>query len=478
LLALSLALWSVHAAAVLLDTNEEDGYTQYLGVTGLSTGRNAPYRLLVPDVWNGELLIYSRGTGSATLLTTLPDGTLVPLLDESSGLPLIGVTPLTNVPGFPSGDNAVAFALEQALLAQGYAMVASDYRPDPRFLISGLLGWVVEDGIEDTLDVTMEAKTVLRQAGKKPVKRTLLWGRSQGSLVALRLLDWRPGLYDGLMSGCTVGAGAPRAWDTAIGVPLAYDIAFAHEGGWDEANWGSVGGGDIPESIRFATDVAPTLAGQLANPLNFGLFEFIRLVNDLPLAGFYPPPYPQAGSTDFNWLFTALLFVTEVRSDLESAAKANGRVGQNLDHLYTLEPEEKAYLATLGVDAEVMLAAMNAAPKFAANPEARDYVEANADVSGKLRRPVISMHTKVDGLVIPQHEAALAASAADANRSKNLVQVFTEAVGHCAFTPDQWNRVVDEMADWLNTGVKPEVADFPVSEGFDPAFVPPPWPQP
>ena len=44
LLALSLALWSVHAAAVLLDINDEDGYTQYLGVTGLSTGRNAPYR--------------------------------------------------------------------------------------------------------------------------------------------------------------------------------------------------------------------------------------------------------------------------------------------------------------------------------------------------------------------------------------------------------------------------------------------------
>ena len=107
LLALSLALWSVHAAAVLLDINDEDGYTQYLGVTGLSTGRNAPYRLLVPDAWNGELLIYSRGTGSATLLTTLPDGTLVPLLDESSGLPLIGVTPLTNVPGSPGSWSPV-----------------------------------------------------------------------------------------------------------------------------------------------------------------------------------------------------------------------------------------------------------------------------------------------------------------------------------------------------------------------------------
>ena len=57
--------------------------------------------------------------------------------------------------------------------------------------------------------------------------------------------------------------------------------------------------------------------------------------------------HAEAGSQQFNWLFASLLFMTEVRGDVESAAKANGRISQNLDHTYSLPASAKAYLAAL-----------------------------------------------------------------------------------------------------------------------------------
>lgn len=476
MLALLFTAYLSGAQAVVLDRNEHDGFVEYLGVTGLFSGRNAPFRMLVPEDWNGELLVYARGTGSAIKLTEL-NGELVPILDPDSGLPIIGVAPLTNTLGAPRGDNTQGDALEQVLLGHGYAMIASDYQPDPRLLDEGLLTWTVEDGVRDTLAVTLQARRLLRFTRGR-VQRTLLWGRSQGSLVTIRLMENLPWLYNGSITGCTVGAGTPRTWDTALGVALAYDIAFAHEGGWNEAAWGSIGGGDIPTTLRFTTDVLPVLAAQLANPANFRRFEFVRVMNGLPLEGFYPPPFPGSVNPDFNWLAGAFLFLTEVRADLESLAKAAGRVSQNLNHTYVLTDANRAYLGSLGFDVDALLAAMNARRTIAADEQARAYTERHYAPSGRLHRPLLSMHTTRDGVAIPGHESALADTVAAAGKSALLRQVFTDAVGHCAFSIDQWLTTVQAMESWLDTGERPDDGFFPATAGFDLDFVPRPWPQP
>jgi hypothetical protein len=438
--------------------------------------------MLVPDPWNGTLIVYSRGTGSAIKIGPSGD----PIIDPVSRLPIVGVTPLTNVPGSIPGDNTAGDALENVLLSQGYAMVASDYKPDPRFIERGLLGWVVEDGIRDTVDVTFEAQGILSLGGATPV-HTVSWGRSQGSLVALKLLEQQPHIYNGAMSGCTVGAGTPRTWDTAIGFALAYDIVFQDQGGWDNSRWGIVGGGNLPENLSFQRDVAPTLAVLLSDPQNFVRFEFIRLVNGLPAEGFYPRPTPNdlvGGAASFNWLFTDMLFLTEVRADLESKRKANGRVGQNKDHVYRLTEPEKAYLvvlaADLGVelDPDALLLNMNRrGTHFQFNRKARQYAEDYADFNGTILGPVISMHTRFDGLVIPAHESAYQETLEATGNLHNLTQVYTEAVGHCAFTWQQWLAVVKAMQNWLLTGTAPTGTDFPVGDRFI-DFTPPPWPQP
>ena len=470
--ALTLTLCFRPGFAVVLDVNAMGDHTEYLGVTG-TVRRQAPFRMLVPHAWNGKLLVYARGTASA-IFSELVGGQLLPILDPSSGLPILGVTPLVNIPGATAGDNTAALTLEQALIDQGYALIASEYKPDPRFIEEGKLTWVVEDGFTDTLAVTRQARSVLKHIYGQWPQRTLLWGRSQGSLVALKLNEQRPRLYQGVLTGCTIGAGAARTWDIGIGFALAFDVAFAQQGGWNETLWGSVGGGDIPQDLDFAADVAPTVGALLQNPLNFGLFEFIRLVNDLPLEAFYPLA---TDPTAFNWLFTDMLFLTEVRGDLESEAKADGRVGQNLNHHYSLSAEEQAYLATLGVPVSDLLDEMNARTTIEANRRARRYADQFYGLTGKLKRPVISLHTTVDGLVIPSAESALLDLVTQQRKQRKLLQVFTDGVGHCAFTPAQWLDSIAAMEFWLDTGDKPDTSFFS-ADGFDLDYIPAPWPQP
>lgn len=237
-------------------------------------------------------------------------------------------------------------------------------------------------------------------------------------------------------------------------------------------------------SIVFETDVAPVLLWNLfnqdfsLNEENFGRFEFIRLVNKLPGPGFYPFD-PEAGFDGFNWLFADMFFATEVRADLEQ--RAGGPVGQNLDHIYTLTGGDRLYLNVLGMDndtLDTLLDEMNKRTNIKANKWTRRYLRRFADFSGRIWRPVLTMHTIEDGLVIPAHESAYRETVEAAGRSDRLVQVFVDAMGHCTFTPDQWLAAVSAMESWLDTGEPPDEDFFPETLDFDNDFEPPPWPQP
>lgn len=220
--------------------------------------------------------------------------------------------------------------------------------------------------------------------------------------------------------------------------------------------------------------MAPVLVGNLSNQENFGRFEFIRLVNKMPRLGFYPWD-DDVGFQGFCWLFADMYFATEVRADLEQ--RAGGIVGQNLDHSYSLTDDDKAYLYSLGVDAESLLDEINVHTNIEASKRARIYPQRFADFSGKISCPVLTMHTTGDGLVITSHESAYRKTVEEAGMSDKLVQVFVDAVGHCTFTPAQWLVAVAAMEDWLDTGEAPKDAFFPEDIGFKNGLTPQPWPQ-
>ncbi len=374
----------------------------------------APYEIRVPEEWNGTLLVYAHGYRDAA-----------------------------DHPGEVDDRSADAFiddAVEDEMLAAGYALAGSAYASN---------GWAVADGIADTRQLVNHFRA---RVGKP--ERVILVGFSMGSLVAFESIERYTGVYDGAIPACAVGAGAPRAFDGTMAIAAAYDAVF----GWPAA-WGTPG--DVVDDLDFETDVLPVLIPQLTAPGGAAGFEFIRRVTGVPEGP--------------EWPFSIWFFTTEGRAELER--RAGGPVVQNLDHTYDLSAEDRADLEALGVDAaevDAWLADMDAS-RFDAPSRSRHYLERFADYTGRLRRPVLTLHTQVDALVAPAHIARYQQTVAEAGRTALLAEAWTSGIGHCNFTTEQLLAAVTAMEQWIITGTKP--AAFPEDLGFI-EFDPPDWPQP
>ena len=405
-----------------------------LAVDEIGTLKGVTYKIKVPEKWNMTLLMYAHG-----YMRSDPPN-LVPFEIE-----------------ILSGS-----ALEERLLAQGYALAASSYRR---------AGWAVKEGIKDTKALTK----FFKKRVAKP-ERTILWGSSMGSAVTLKSIEKEACLYDGAIVFSHLGAGTALNFDRALSLALAYEVAL----GWP-ASWGSVG--DVRDDLDFETEVLPDILSKLMtfdpvtgvptglNMANFGKFEFLRLVNRIPAEGFYSGTIP----LDF-WLAGDMLFATTGRGELE--ARAGGAVSQNLNHTYTLTPEEKGYLADLGVNDDDLLAQMNARTNIEADRHARRYLKKYAAFSGKLKRPVLTVQPIGDGMTVPANSHVYQETVKRAGRSKFLVQTFTKGKMHVGFTPDQVLEAFAALEFWLDTGERPGSDFFPEALDFDHDYEPPPWPQP
>ena len=383
------------------------------------TLNNADYRIRVPDNWNGTLLVYAHG-----YYAELP------------------TTPVQIAPGWGT-------AVEDTLLGLGFGLAGSSFR-------DGGLGWAVKEGTQNMLALTNYFKG---QVGKP--KHVIIWGCSMGSVIALKSIEKYPGIYDGAVAESGLNAGTPMQFDYMLATRLAYAVAF----GWDP-NWGEVG--DLRDDLDFFADVFPTLAGQLGSPE----MEFVELVVDYPEEAFYPAPSP---FDSIPWLIISFMFA--FGPELEIRAKGNGV--QNLDHVYSLTQAEIDYLTLQGVDAPSLLAVMNDMTNIEASTSARKYLERYAEYSGDITGPVITLHNREDPLCHVSHNAVYRDTVEEAGNADLLLQVFTNWMGHAAFTNNQYVMTVVAMQYWLDTGIRPDPPDsthFPAAEGFIPGFVIPDWP--
>ena len=124
---------------------------------------------------------------------------------------------------------------------------------------------------------------------------------------------------------------------------------------------------------------------QWPNPANFGKWEFIRVAMKESQGAWWgvDPLLGMPGFALAGWKSTA------IRSHLE--AEYGGPVAQNVGASYSLMAADRAYLATLGVDADTLLAWMNAHTNITARQSAREVLGHYGSPGGRLRRPVVTI---------------------------------------------------------------------------------------
>lgn len=423
--------WVVFLVALVLSHSLQTAYAApQVGPLDRSGSINgAPYRIVVPESWNGTLLVYGHGYRDKADHPGEVDNRAADIA--------------------PNNDVA------NALLAQGYALAGSAYKDN---------GWAVAEGVEDLRDLTEFFRARIAAPD-----RTILWAFSMGTVIGFKSMEQFTDVYDGALCGCAVGAGATQSWDSAGDLALAYSTVFGMP-----ASWGTFG--DVRDTIDFETEVQPKLISEVTNQANFPRFEFLRLVSGTPGRGITPPAPPNFYP---GWLFTDMFFAMEARSELER--RAGGPIVQNLNRNYNLTAAERAYLTTLGVPSAVIdgwLQAMNNQRIAAAPPLSRAYVEQNANYTGRIQGPVLTMHTIVDPLVTVSQEYEYKQTVVNARRGNLLYQTYTTGNGHCAFTGPQLLTAVNAINAWVKDGIRPDTDTFSEKLGFAPFFVPPPMNQP
>lgn len=386
-----------------------------------------PYRIRVPANWNGTLLVYAYGYAEAFM-----------------------PPPLAPLP-----------ADANTLFARGFALAgihAAGAVPIPGAATDA--GYNMKERMQNTAALTAAFNGMVGRP-----QRTIIWGKSMGGLVSLGLIEKFPGLYDGAVPLCPPAAGTPRMFDQKLDITLAYAVAF----GWND-QWGTPG--NLRNDLNFMTEVYYPYVVQQLTPDNKWKWEFLRLVNRIPADNsFY-------ASVNFRAQLLWLAFAPQ--PDLNK--RAGGQVAENIGRVYTLSNEDKLYLLNqFGADAEPLLAAMNTQTIYASDRNARNYAAHYFNPSGRITRPVLTLHTTGDAAVIPNNESAYRTAVEQQGNGELLMQQFSIGNGvantHCTFTSAQYLAGIDAMISWLDTRNRPDPSVFfPPALGFDPTFVPPPWP--
>lgn len=106
-------------------------------------------------------------------------------------------------------------------------------------------------------------------------------------------------------------------------------------------------------------------------------------------------------------------------------------------------------------------AALNAGvERFVADPEGVALLAHDADLSGQIVRPTLTLHALQDPTVSYDVEALYTATVAAAGRSQWLVQVATDEAEHSKLSDASYMTALDALEGWIDRGARPDPAGF------------------
>src|SRR6266851_2962624 len=375
-----------------------------------SLADGAEYLIEVPSNWNGTLFLYSHGY----------------------------VVPGSSNPAHDVGDPFTRFFM----LSSGYALAGSSYATK---------GWAIEDALRDQIAVLDLFKLVVGTP-----KRTIAWGHSLGGIITAGLIQRNPERFDAALPMCGVLSGGVATWNTALDSEFAFKTLLAPGTGLEVVN--------IADPVANLNLAEVVLAEAQGTPQGRARIALAGALADLP--GWFTSLSPEPAPTDFagqetnQFLWDQQVdfpFVFAFRAELEARAQGNVSWNTGVDYRKQLErsigrEEVRALYEQAGLDLDADLKTLNDAARISADPEAVRYLERNIIFDGEIHIPVLTLHTKGDGLVVVQNESAYKEVVDEAGNKEFLRRAFVSRAGHCAFTPAETIAAVQRLIDRLDTG--------------------------
>ena len=216
---------------------------------------------------------------------------------------------------------------------------------------------------------------------------------------------------------------------------------------------GSVGPTDLAFQRRFAWRAAfdfyfPGLLPSLVPvPLNFQETTALRLRIESALTA--NPPAAAAlrnltGLHSDKEVASAMPYFTYVIMDMQR--RAGGNPFDNRNFLYT---------GTNPLSTATDNALNDGVRRYAGDPKARAYLLRHYSPSGRLAKPMVSLHTTYDPRIPGWTLSVYGDQVAEAGFADNLVQQYVRRDGHCTFTAEEIGRTFDELVNWTRFGRRP-----------------------
>jgi pimeloyl-ACP methyl ester carboxylesterase len=370
----------------------------------------ATYLIEVPANWNHTLFLYSHGY--------VEPGAANPAADVGD--------PVTR-----------AF-----MLASGYALAGSSY---------ATTGWAIQQALPDQIAVL----DIFRVAVGHP-ERTIAWGHSLGGMVTAGLIQRYPERFDAALPMCGVVSGGVATWNTALDSAFAFKTLLAPGSGLQVVNiTNPTANLNLSEDYLYAAQ--QTAQGRARIALSAAL-------GNLP--GWFTPTSPEPAPTDYasqeanQFLWEQQVdfpFVFAFRAELEARAGGNVSWNAGVDFRQQLaksidQAEVFALYEAAGLDLNSDLETLNRAARISADPPAFEYLLRNITFDGQINIPVLTLHTKGDGLVVVENESAYKHVIDEVGNGELLRRDFIDRAGHCAFTPAETVAAVEKLVDRLDTG--------------------------
>ncbi len=292
-------------------------------------------------------------------------------------------------------------------LTRGFAVAQSRYRAE---------GWAVREGIEDT--EALRAYLVRRY--RRP-RELYIYGQSMGGMIAVGSTELHPRAYDGALPVCGVLTPALRIIrDRNWAMITTFNFFFpgilgADPGHVSRAMEDAAAAASELQAITRALATRPDTMRALAG--RFGMADSVSARN-LP------------------WVlqFSAVL-VDEV------VHHAGGNPVDNQNAVYAAFPDDSAL--NVGVH------------RVVGDSAAVAYLARYYTPTGRIRVPVLSLHTTGDPLVPASVDNDYDEVTAAAGTQQLFVAQYVVAANHCQFTDEAIGAAFDELRAWVQSGVRP-----------------------